>query len=78
MTEFVHLIGSEDIKKAGSSMCNSALEMNKAAASLEDSLHRHRLFLDNWLFRLEEILRSNQLFNSDPHPAEGIQKAETS
>lgn len=41
---------------AGSAMRAAAEVMQRAAASIEDSLDRHRMFLDDWLFRLEEIM----------------------
>lgn len=59
MAEFITLLGAEDVRSAGTSMRSSASEMSRAAASIEDSLHRHRLFLDEWLFKLEELLKSN-------------------
>ncbi len=58
MSEFITLLGAEDVRSAGSSMREAASEMQRAAASIEDSLQRHRLFLDDWLFRLEEVFKS--------------------
>lgn len=60
MMEFIALVGVEDVRAAGSSMRVAAGEMQSAAASIEDSLNRHRLFLDDWLFRLEEILKRKE------------------
>lgn len=60
MMEFIALVGVEDVRAAGSSMRAAAGEMQSAAASIEDSLNRHRLFLDDWLFRLEEILKRKE------------------
>ena len=56
MTEFIHLIGTEDVRAAGSSMRAAAETMQRAAASIEDSLARHRAFLDEKLSILEQIL----------------------
>ena len=58
--EFITLIGAEDVRAAGSAMRAAAGEMNRAAASLDESLRIHRLFLDDWLFRLEEILKPKE------------------
>lgn len=55
--EFITLIGAEDVRAAGSSMRAAAGEMQRAAASIDESLTRHRIFLDDWLVRLEEILK---------------------
>ena len=57
MTEFIHLIGAEDVRSAGSAMRVAAEEMSHAAASIDESLRVHRLFLDDWLFRLEHIIK---------------------
>ena len=57
MTEFVHLIGAEDVRSAGSAMRAAAEGMKCATALIEDSLQRHRMFLDDWLLRLENIIK---------------------
>ena len=57
MTEYIHLIGTEDVRAAGSRMQSAAQDMRSAAGSFEDTLHRQRMFLDDWLNRLENILQ---------------------
>ncbi len=56
MVEYITLLGAEDVQRAGASMRNAAESMQSAAGSLEDSLLRHRLFMDDWLMRLEEAI----------------------
>ena len=56
MPEYIHLIGAEDVRRAGSQMQSAASDMRRTASSFEDSLHRHRLFMDEWLGRLETVL----------------------
>lgn len=56
MTEYIHLIGTEDVRAAGNSMKAAAEITQRAAASIEDSLSRHRIFLDEKLSILEQIL----------------------
>jgi hypothetical protein len=56
MAEYITLLGTEDVQKAGSSMRSAAEGMQSAASSLEDSLSRHRQFMDDWLMRLEEAI----------------------
>jgi len=55
--ETIHLIGAEDVRAAGSAMRSAAADMNRAAASIDESLSRHHNFLDDWLSRLEQILK---------------------
>lgn len=57
MKNFVTLLGAEDVRAAGSAMRNAAGQMVQVASIMEDSLQRHRLFLDDWLIRLEIILQ---------------------
>lgn len=54
MTEYIHLIGADDVRKAASSIQSAASDMMWAASSIEESLFRHRLFLEEWLGRLEQ------------------------
>jgi len=55
MTEFIHLVGAEDVQRAASSIRSSAEMMQSAASSMDDSLFRHRQFMDDWLFRLQGL-----------------------
>ena len=55
MAEYIQLLGAEDVRSAGSAMRNAASEMTRAASSFEESLHNHRLFMEDWLMRLEVI-----------------------
>ena len=56
MNDYMHLIGADEVKSAGSSMCSAANDLRRAADVFDESLHRHQLFLDDWLQRLEGIL----------------------
>lgn len=58
--EHVLLVGSEDVRAGGHAMQQAAHEMSRAASQVEDSLMRHRQFLDDWLCRLETILTRQQ------------------
>ena len=57
MAEFITLLGAEDVRSAGLSIQRAASEMQRAAGSIEESLRIHRLFLDDWLMQLEQILK---------------------
>lgn len=59
MTQYLHLIGAEDVRKAGSMISGAADSMRSTASQIEDSLLRHRQFLDEWLFRLQEVLHAS-------------------
>ncbi len=57
MAGFTTLLGAEDVMAAGSAIHNAAKEMIRAASLTEDSLSRHRIFLDDWLLRLESMVK---------------------
>ena len=57
MSEFITLLGAEDVRSAGFSMKTSASTIQSAASQVEDSLHRHRMFLSDWLYRFEEAVK---------------------
>lgn len=56
MAEYVHLVGAEDVRSAGSTMRSAAHEMQSAASSIAYSLECHQRFLDDWLIRLDGML----------------------
>ena len=57
MGDFVTLMGAEDVQRAGHRMAQASGEMQSAANTISSELHRMRLFLDDWLIRLEAILK---------------------
>jgi hypothetical protein len=57
--EFITLLGAEDVQRAGHTMSSAAQDMKMAASSLDDTLHRQRLFLDDWLMRFENIIEQS-------------------
>ncbi len=54
----IHLIGSEDVGRAGSSMLSAAETMNRAASQMEDTMFRNQRFMEQWLIDLERIMGS--------------------
>lgn len=60
MAEYIHLIGAEEVSRAGHNMSSAASEMNRAASSIDDSLRQHQRFLDDWLARLESVMKQGR------------------
>ena len=56
MSEFVHLVGAEDVKRAAGSMVSAATEISQAVANLEGILQRHRDQMNEWLERFEQAV----------------------
>lgn len=57
MSEYVHLVGAEDVANAGRNISSAAADMNRAASYIDETLQRHERFLDDWLDRLGETLK---------------------
>ena len=57
--ETIYLTGSEAVQNAGSSMRSAAERMNQVAGNIEASLFRHQQFLDDWLYRYQNLLETN-------------------
>ena len=60
MTQSIYLMGSEKVESAGHRIDNAANGMCRAVGHLEDSLLRHRQFMDDWLARLEAALKDDR------------------
>lgn len=54
MTDYITLLGAEDVRRAASNMTAAAHEMSRAAANIEAALQNHQRFLDDWLMRYEK------------------------
>jgi len=54
--ESIHLFGAEEVANAGRAISRAASEMTNVASSIEGSLQMHQRFLDDWLFRFENML----------------------
>lgn len=52
----VQLIGAEDVRSAGYTMQHAADAMKQAANSFDDTLERHRRWMDEWLSRFETAI----------------------
>ena len=60
MGEYVHLVGAEQVQSAGVSIGGAAEEMRQAAMIIDSAFERHRLFMDDWLQRFEQILSEHK------------------
>jgi len=60
MEKYITLLGAESVSSAGSDMKSAAETMRQAAASIEESLNRHKIFMEEWLTTLEAIMSENK------------------
>lgn len=56
MTEYIHLIGADDVRSAGHTMSSAAQEMKRAAGEISYALENHQRFLSNWLQDFATVL----------------------
>ena len=56
MSEYITLMGAEEVRRAAHEMTSAAQTMASAAGSIEFSLQRHQQFMDNWMSQLEQIM----------------------
>lgn len=59
MTNYVHLIGAEDVRAAGSAMREAAHEMKNAASAITEALYQHQRFMEQWLAEFKEAMRKD-------------------
>jgi len=57
MEKYITLLGTEDVQRAARNIQDAATDISNAVANFEDSLNRQRIFLDEWLGRLEDIMK---------------------
>ena len=60
MAKYMHLVGAEEVTRAAQSIARSAEGMNSAASSIDGTLQRQQMFMDDWLRRLESVLTKGQ------------------
>ena len=56
MSDYITLMGSEDVSRAGHNMVAAGSDMNRAASSMSEAFHRHEQFLTDWLYEFREIV----------------------
>ncbi len=56
----INLLGSEDVQRAALNISGAAEVMSRAAGNLELVLQRQQMFMDDWLMRLEDILKPQE------------------
>ena len=59
MADYITLMGAEDVRRAAHTIAEAADTMNRASGNLDEVLHRQRLFMDDWLNRLEAVLQES-------------------
>jgi len=59
MAEYIYLNGSEDVRQASINMLNAAQTMKDVHNWSSEHLDGHRLFMDDWLNRFEQVLKDH-------------------
>lgn len=57
MSQYVTLLGAEEVSRAASRMQAAADTISSAVSNLDSILERHQRFMDDWLTRLDGTLQ---------------------
>ena len=55
--DFITLMGSDDVQRAGHNIMDAAEDMQRAANTIQESLANHQRFLDQWLADYRDIVQ---------------------
>lgn len=58
MTEYVHLVGTEEVQRAASRMQSAAETMASAASSIDHTMHQTLLRLEELIGRAEAVAKT--------------------
>ncbi|WP_375249508.1 hypothetical protein [Sphingomonas sp.] len=56
MSQYITLVGAEEVSRAASQMQSAASAMSGAASYFESVFAQHQRFMDDWLTRLDGTL----------------------
>ena len=65
MSEYIHLIGAEQLSRASHTMMEAAREMQRAAGSISDTLDGQRRYLEEWIGRFENAVKEMRESSND-------------
>jgi len=60
MSDFITLLGAEDVRNAGHRMQEAANQFRQSVAQLEDIFQQQQVFLNDWLLRYEDALAKGE------------------
>lgn len=60
MSEYIHLVGTEEIRSAANTMASAAERMIDAHNWQSDLTTSHQRFMTEWLERFEQILKDHE------------------
>lgn len=58
--KYITLIGAEQVQSAAFTISNAAREMKEAASCIDETMRQHRQFLEDWLSRLEAVIKKGE------------------
>jgi hypothetical protein len=59
----IYLHGSEDVSRAAGTMRSAAETMTHVASSISFTLEQHQRFMDDWLYRFQQVLENSNVPN---------------
>lgn len=59
--DYIYLQGSEDVKRAGYNIQSASEQIQSSANTISNALYEHKQFMEEWLNRLENILKNYEI-----------------
>lgn len=59
MSDYITLLGAEDVKNASHRMMEAADGMKRSADHIESTLQNHARFMEEWLSQFEKVLEKH-------------------
>ena len=60
MSEYMHLIGADDVRSAANTIRAAADNMQRAADTISNAVQQHQRILDNFLVELRDIMERKE------------------
>jgi hypothetical protein len=60
MSEYMHLIGADDVRSAANSMRNAANDMQRAADTIQQAMVTQQRIFDTFLIELRDIMEKKE------------------
>jgi hypothetical protein len=60
MTDYIRLVGTEEVRHAANTMSEAADTIRRAVGDLDDALRQHRQFMTEWLAQFEAALQASR------------------
>lgn len=65
MSDYITLLGADDVRSGGYAMERAAADINRAAGNFEAVFERHHRFMEDWLQRFEAVVQDVKILTQE-------------